>query len=62
MAPTAMPRSEVLAMLRRAGLPQLIADAERELRDPTEVRQLEQWAARHGMTKDWMVSRMGGSP
>jgi len=52
----------VAAMLMRAGLPDLAAEVESELPDPVEVDELERFARRHGLSRDWMVNRMGGSP
>jgi hypothetical protein len=56
-----MARAEVVAILRRAGLPQLVQAAERELGDPVDRTELARWATRHGLTMDTLVSRMGGS-
>jgi hypothetical protein len=59
-----MPRAEVLAVMRRVGMQDLISDAERELPDPVDVDEVQRFCARHGveMSMDWFVSRMGGSP
>ena len=62
MTTRAKPRGELVAVLRKAGLPELIPAAERELPDRVEEEELERFGKRHGLTKDWMVSRMGGSP
>jgi hypothetical protein len=55
-------RDEVVAVLRRAGLQHLIPDAERELPDWIEQERLDQFCSRHALTKDWLISRLGGSP
>jgi len=34
----------------------------RELPDPVDAGQLESWGMRHGVSKDDLISRMGGSP
>ena len=57
-----MERKEVAAMLTRAGLSDLASRVESELSDPVEGDELERFARRHGVSKDWMISRMGGSP
>jgi hypothetical protein len=62
MDKTAMPLHEVIAMLRHLGLLDLIPAAERELPDPAEPQDLDRFGARHGLTRDRMISRMGGSP
>jgi hypothetical protein len=62
MAKTAMARDEAIATLRGLGLPDLVHAAEHELPDLVEPEDLDQFAKRHGLTKDWAISRMGGSP
>jgi hypothetical protein len=57
-----MGRAEAVAILARAGLTDLAAQAEVELPDPVETDELDRFAQRHGLTRDWMISRMGGSP
>ncbi|HZV10150.1 MAG TPA: hypothetical protein VFF94_10355 [Novosphingobium sp.] len=55
-------RLYVADMLRRQGFPELADLALRELPDPVDAEQLESWGMRHGVSKDDLVSRMGGSP
>ena len=62
MAKTAMARDDAIATLRRLGLPDLVQAAEHELPDPVQPQELDQFAERHGLTQDWAISRMGGSP
>jgi hypothetical protein len=59
-----MPRDEVLAVMRRVGMQDLIPDAERELPDPATYDEVRKFCARHGVEfgADWFTSRMGGSP
>jgi hypothetical protein len=52
----------VADMLRRLGLPELADVALRELPDSVDVDQLENWGMRHGVSKDDLISNMGGSP
>jgi len=59
---TSMPRDEALAVLRQAGFQDLVPDAERELPDPAKPQDLDRFAERHGLTRDLLISRMGGSP
>lgn len=47
---------------RHWGLPELAEAAVRELPDPVDSNRLEEWCLRHGLTKDEVISRMGGSP
>jgi hypothetical protein len=48
--------------LRRLGFPELADVALRELPDPVDADQLENWGMRYGVSKDDLISRMGGSP
>lgn len=55
-------REHVVGILRTAALSEAADDAERELPDEVECQQAEQYLGRHGITKDELISRMGGSP
>jgi hypothetical protein len=48
--------------LRRLGYPQAADDAERELPDQVSLEEIQKFADRHGLSRDEVVSRMGGSP
>lgn len=58
----AMERQEVVALLMRIGLPDLADEANTELPDPVQMDEVVRFGERHGMTRDWLISRMGGSP
>ena len=55
-------REHVVDMLRRAGLRNAADDAMLELLDPVDLDDLQDWAMKRGITRDAMVSWMGGSP
>jgi hypothetical protein len=55
-------REHVVDMLRRAGLREAADDAMLELPDPVDLDDLQDWAMKRGITRDAMVSWMGGSP
>jgi hypothetical protein len=55
-------REHVVDMLRRAGLRVAADDAMLELPDPVDLDELQDWAMKRGITRDAMVSWMGGSP
>ena len=55
-------RQYVADSLRRQGFPELADVALLELPDPVDMEQLETWGIRYGVSKDDLVSRMGGSP
>jgi hypothetical protein len=57
-----MSRAEAAAMLVRAGLPDLATKAEAELPDPVDIDELGRFGERNGLTRDFLISRMGGSP
>jgi hypothetical protein len=45
-----------------AGLPDLADEARRVLPDPVEYDHAARFLAQHGITKDELISRRGGSP
>ena len=55
-------RQHVIELLRRLGYTELADLARRELPDPVDFDQLTAWGLRNGLTRDELVSRMGGSP
>ena len=55
-------RQWVVDSLRRVGLMQAAEDAARELPDPVTTEEVQQFADRHGISRDEVISRMGGSP
>lgn len=57
-----MSRQEVTALLMRVGLPDLAAEAKAELPDPVETEVVVRFGERHGVTRDWLINHMGGSP
>lgn len=62
MAANEMSRQQVVDVLHRLGHGHLVEEAERVLPDPVDYDELGEWAQRHGVTRDELVSRMGGSP
>jgi len=55
-------RQHVIDLLNRLGYPQLADEASRVLPDPADINQLAAWLMKHGLTRDELISRMGGSP
>ncbi len=55
-------RQHVVDMLRRMGLSEQAEEAMRELPEQFDLQELQKWSARHGITRDDLISRMGGSP
>ncbi len=55
-------RHHVVHILRLAGLPDLADEAQRVLPDPVEYDHAARFLAQHGITKDELISRRGGSP
>jgi hypothetical protein len=55
-------RQHVIDLLNRLGYKQLAEEASRVLPDPVDVDQVSAWWAQHGLSRDELISRMGGSP
>jgi hypothetical protein len=55
-------RQHIIQMLRRAGLPEVAAAAQKSLPDPVDSKALELFCARYGLSKQSLTDRMGGSP
>ena len=62
MAQAQYSRQEIAAIMRRTGYTELADEAERVLPDPVDFDQLEAFARQHGVSKDDIISEMGGSP
>jgi hypothetical protein len=62
MAAREVSRAHIIDVLRREGLPEVIDEVLRSLPEHVEYRRAEQFLARYGITKDMLISRMGGSP
>jgi hypothetical protein len=52
----------IVDRLRCLGFPGLVDKALRELPDPVDTDQLWNWGMRYGLTRDELISHMGGSP
>jgi hypothetical protein len=58
-----LPKDQVLAILRRLGIsPAAIEAIDREVGDPVHLERDGAILANHGVTRDLLISRMGGSP
>lgn len=55
-------RQGVVDMLRIVGLRELAEEAHRVLPDPVEYHHAARFLARYSITKDELISLMGGSP
>ena len=53
---------EFTRALRRAGLPDVASAAIQTLPNPVDSKMLDRFCAEHGVTKESLVERMGGSP
>jgi hypothetical protein len=58
----AVSRQWAVDALRHMGFEQEADEAARELPDPVEMEQLREFGDRHGISRDELMSRMGGSP
>ena len=55
-------RQWVIDLLRRLGYTQAAEDAARELPDPVSLEEVMRFADRYGISRDEVMSQMGGSP
>ena len=55
-------KQHVLDVLHTLHRPDLADEASRDLPDPVDTDQLVAWMLQHGLSRDEIVSRMGGSP
>jgi hypothetical protein len=56
-------KQHVVEVLRRAGLPEAAEEADRSLPDPVELECAQEFGfERFGISRDFLISRMGGSP
>lgn len=58
----ALQRQWVIDVLRRLGYREAADYAARELPDEVSRKELEEFADRHGIGRDELIDRMGGSP
>ncbi len=57
-----MTRQELVHILRNAGLSHAAEEAERTLPDEVDLQRAAEFGAQYGITRDQLISRMGGSP
>ena len=55
-------KRHIIEVLRTAGLPQVAEEANRSLPDEMDVERAAEFVGRYGITRDVLISRMGGSP
>jgi hypothetical protein len=55
-------RQEVVRMLRKAGFRETADEAMQDLPDPVDLDHLRDWGRQRGITRDVLISQMGGSP
>ena len=60
--PVRFTRHEIVAVLRRVGLPEVADEAARSLPDQVDLELAAKFVAPYGITRDELISRMGGSP
>ena len=49
-------------MLRKAGFAEAADEAMRELPDPVDLDHAQAWGRQRGITRDVLISQLGGSP
>jgi hypothetical protein len=55
-------RQQIVEVLRTAGLPEAADEANRSLPEQLDMERAAVFLGRHGITKDALISRMGGQP
>jgi hypothetical protein len=55
-------RQHIVDLLRRTGMPEAAAEAQRTLPDPVEQEELDQFCRVHGLSAQSLMDRLGGSP
>lgn len=55
-------KQEVIELLRRAGHHEVAEEAERSLPDPVDLERAAAFGLQYGVTRDDLISRLGGSP
>jgi uncharacterized membrane protein YebE (DUF533 family) len=55
-------RDKIVDLLRRTGYNRVADLAEQELPNPVDLDQVIEFATKHGITRDDLISQMGGSP
>ena len=55
-------KQNVLDVLHTLQRPDLADEASRDLPDPVDIDRLVPWMQQRGLTRDEIVSRLGGSP
>jgi hypothetical protein len=55
-------KEEIVKVLRRAGYSEAADEADRSLPDRVELQRAAEFGMRYGITRDELISRMGGSP
>jgi hypothetical protein len=57
-----IPERRIVEGLRRAGYVEAAEEVEQSLPDPVELARAAEFGMRYGITRDELISRMGGSP
>ena len=55
-------RQRVVDLLHSLGYPQVADEALRDLPDVVDLEEVQDWAGRHGISRDELINLMGGSP
>ncbi len=58
----ALSRQEIVRLLRRAGLEDAATDALATLPEQPDAKDIEPFCAAHGLSAEFVMDRMGGSP
>jgi hypothetical protein len=62
VGPVELSRQQIIRTLRRAGLTDVAAAAQKSLPDAVDPEVLDHFCARYGLSTGSLIDRMGGSP
>lgn len=62
MAEVQYSKQELVHMLRNAGFQEAADEAMLALPDPVDLAMVAEWGQRYGITRDVLISNVGGSP
>jgi hypothetical protein len=62
VAVVAIPRDEAASVLRRVGRAELVDELERDYPEQLDEQDLFRFAEKHGLSRESLAERMGGSP
>jgi hypothetical protein len=57
-----LPKQEIVRLLLNAGFTEAAEEVDRSFPDEVDLKSAQEFGARYGITREELISRMGGSP